>query len=202
MNQEHHLIFVPGLGDSNTILEWELGGFKNFGFIPQVHEAPWSDNESFSNKLARLVEKVDYIKDKGGQVSLAGASAGASLAMNTYLACPEDVNGVVIVCGRLRAGIRVFPSLQLAARKHPAFLQSVLDCQSREYYLTQEDKKKILTFCAIFDPIVPHSTSTIEGVTNITVPFPAHSFSIYSTLYFYRRIIANFLSETVRLQSS
>jgi len=128
----HHVIYVPGLSDERKSYEFIINKWKLYGIIPHVHRVGWKDGEnSFEQKLQRLVKEVrQYIK-QGHIVSLVGGSAGGSAVLNVFLEVPE-INAVVNICGRLRAGNNVSPTLEQAAAESPAFKESVKLFEKRE----------------------------------------------------------------------
>ena len=195
MGKEHHLIFVPGLGDNTKLLTWAVSRFQQDGLKPQVHTTPWAGTErTFRPKLDRLVRKIDDIAANGHKITLVGASAGASAVLNAYSERRDKVDSVVNVCGRLRAGTQVFPSLHLASSRHPAFRESVtLFENENEPTLTDSDRRKVLTIQAAFDESVPKSTTPLESATNIVLPWIEHNIAIYATLLFSRRAINDFI---------
>lgn len=178
-----NIIFVPGLGDSNSLLNWLVKRFEKDEFVVFIHPAPWeSKSESFKEKLKRLVSVIDELK---GEVYLFGISAGGSLVLNAYLQRKSQITGVVNLFGRLKSsGV---PSLNLAAKDYAAFKESVLTFEKLEPTLTSSDRKKILTMKALFDEIVPVSTMSLRDSTNLQIPTIEHNLSIFIGLLFYKR---------------
>lgn len=195
MNQESHFIIVPGLGDRVTLVE-EL--FQNrFPNLVKIHvyRAPWIRNEeSLSLKMKRFLMFIDQLTEDNGQVSLGGISAGGSFVLNAYMERKSKVNKVVNICGRLRVGEGVFPSLNLAAIRSRAFYDSVCASEQNLKKLTVSDKKNFMTMSAWFDEQVPHQTSVLDGAINLTIPMAGHIFSQAYALCFMNRKITNFIT--------
>ncbi len=105
-------------------------------------------------KVSPHNKKIDELSDKEYEISLFGQSAGGTAVLNAYI---ERKNKIVNICGRLRKGKNVFPSLETAAKGNPAFVESVLLFENQnEKKLTTEDRKKILTIKPLWDGVVPH----------------------------------------------
>ena len=174
------IIYVPGLKDRNFFnrniikllaLFWTAQEFELF--LIQIN---WRKGNKFAPKLKLIKDKIDELSTSGYSVHLFGQSAGASAALNASVERKNIVRRVINICGRLRKGENVFPSLKLAAKGNPAFEESVLLFENQnEKRLTHDDRKKILTVRPIWDEIVPASTVTLNGATNIQLPLLEHS---------------------------
>lgn len=195
MPSKHYVIVVPGLGDREKLVSVAVKQWKKYGFTPLVHLAPWKKKEVLSAKLERLVNLVDKLSKKG-TVSLVGISAGGSMVLNAFAKRKKRVHAVVNVCGRLRCGEKVFPSLNFAARKYPAFRESVLFCDENRHVLTRSDRKKVMTLRGLYDEAVPSSTTTLKGAVNKRLPTILHSPSIIYALSVYKDRIFTFLEQS------
>lgn len=196
MSQEHHIIFVPGLGGATFLFRRAAASWKKRGVTPHVFDPGWKDGEVlFKPKLKRLAGVVDTLHATGNRVSLIGTSAGGSAVINAFGERKDKIVKVVNVCGRLRAGKDVFPSLNMAAKTSPAFRDSVLMAEKRETGFSSRDRAKILTLRAAYDEIVPASTSPIEGARNIIVPSVEHMLSIALAMTVFSAPIISFFNE-------
>lgn len=174
------IIYVPGLNDrkllnSNLVkllpLFWRRYGFEVYPIQPS-----WNNGKEFISKLKLITNKIDELHSKGFKIYLFGQSAGGAAVLNAFVERKGKVEKVVNICGRLKKGNKVFPSLDLVAKGNPAFKESVLLFENQnEKKLTGQDRKKILTIKPIFDEIVPQSTVNLEGTTNIMIPIVGHS---------------------------
>ena len=192
MLTKHYVIVVPGLGDRNKLVSLAVKHWKKYGITPYVHVAPWKKKEVLSAKLERLVSLVDKLSKKG-KVSLVGISAGGSMVLNAYAKRKQRIRAVINVCGRLKSGDKVFPSLDLASKGNPAFRESVLFCDESRHVLKKSDRKKVLTLRAWYDEIVPGSTTILKGALNKRMPIVEHNAAIMFALSMYRKQIINFL---------
>lgn len=199
MSQKHHVIYVPGLNDQRKIYELVVDRWSIYGIIPHVHRVGWHDGEHFASKLKKLVSEVDRYLHEGNKVSLVGGSAGGSAVLNTLLEKPE-VNAVVNLCGRLRAGVNVFPSLQLASRNSPAFKESVLLFESREPKMSIKLRQKVLNLIPIWDEVVPKTTVPVKGATNRTLPSVEHMLSGFIGMTFLSPIVMKFIKEKSQVE--
>ncbi len=196
MAKKHNLVFVPGLGGVTLGFTLVSRLWKRYGFVVHIHDMGLRDGENtFVPKLKKLVLLIDTLHKHGDLVSLLGTSAGASAVLNAYYERKESIHRVVNVCGRLRSGIHVYPSLGAASRNSPAFKESVLLFEKRERLFTKIERSKVLTMRALFDELVPSSTSILRGAINIQIPSVEHVLSIVSALTIYNRPIRAFLRE-------
>lgn len=141
MPRIHHVIYVPGLDDSRKGYELFVNKWRFYGIVPHVHRVGWSEREeSFEPKLKKLVSEIDNLIKKGNIVSLIGGSAGGSVVLNAFLQEPRT-NAVVNLCGRLKAGENVTPSLKWASRNSPSFKESVLMFEKREPGMKKEQRQ-------------------------------------------------------------
>lgn len=192
------IIYVPGLNDHNFFnrnivkllpLFWPTQEFKLF--LIQIN---WKKGNRFAPKLKLITDKIDELFTAGYSIQLFGQSAGASAALNAFVEKKNIVRKVINICGRLRKGKNVFPTLELAAKGNPVFEESVLLFENKnEGKLTYDDRKKILTVRPIWDEIVPASTVTLNGATNIQLPVFEHSIGGISALTLFSSKLKTFL---------
>lgn len=191
--KKHFLIFVPGLGDNYTFFKWATRNWeKEYGLTLIFYPVGWKENKTFDEPLINLLEIVDQLAKKG-RVSLIGSSAGGSAVLNAFAKRKTKIHRVINLCGRLRKGEGVFPSLDFAAFGYPAFKESVLLSEQNQKRLTVKDKKKILAIRAFYDEIVPSSTSILTGATNIQIPTVQHLTSMIFAILFFKKPIITFL---------
>lgn len=189
------VIFVPGLSDATFWATPLQAIWRKNGFDLHIHTVSWKQKEeSFEEKLARLIQKIDVLSKNNTKISLIGTSAGGSFAMNAFALRKTKVHKLITISARLQKGNAIIPSLQLAAFGYPAFYQSVITCGENIDNFSKEDKEKMLTIQSLFfDEIVPLTTSRISGIQNMKIPIPFHTPSIIGALTFYRSKIISFL---------
>lgn len=180
---KHSVIYIPGLGDANP--RGQLALVKTWrwhGVEPHFFQMNWADGEAFAPKLERLLQLIDGQHAKGNKVSLVAASAGAGVAINAFAARKAIVNGVVLIAGWVN-----FPEDigQGYRRKNPAFVESAYQVQSSLDMLDFEnDRARIQSRHAVFDPVVAPKYSEVIGGHNVTVPSVGHATTIATQLAF------------------
>lgn len=190
-----YIFLLPGLrGPSflqDTIMRWIIRSWWN---IPgEVCLINWfASPNSLEKELTRLREKVELIS-QDHNVILVGTSGGASIAINLFMTC-ADIEKIITVCGRVRKGDRQgFTSLDTRSRNHPIFQESVLQCEKRLETIRSDQLQRILNFQALFDEIVPTSTSAIVGARSKKVWCIEHGLNIFLALLFHKRTILAFI---------
>lgn len=192
MSKKHHVIYIPGLDDSRKGYELLINKWKLYKVIPHVYRIGWKDEESFEPKLNKLVKYIDALTKEGDRVSLVGASAGGSAALNAYVKRP-NIYRVVNLCGRLREGKNVRPTLEWASRKSIAFNESVKMFESWEPKMTTEQRSRVLTLTPLLDEIVPKTTVFLKGANNKTLFSIEHAISGFLGMTLFSPIIMRFL---------
>lgn len=198
MNKEHHLIYIPGLHDQHPFNKFFTDLFPHIwtakGFPTEKFEPHWEEGTSLDPKLNKLLAMIDQITQDGHNVSLIGQSAGGSLALNAFTQRKKTVLGAINLCGRLREGSHVKPTMSYASRHSVAFRQSVrLFEQVNEPKLTIPDRKRIMTIKAWIDKTVPSTTTPLEGAHNLTIPFVGHNLTGGLMCSFRANTMLNFL---------
>jgi hypothetical protein len=194
----HHVIYVPGLDDQRKGYEFLINKWKIYGVIPHVHRVGWKNGEkSFTPKLQRLVAEVKNHIKEGHVVSLVGGSAGGSAVLNAFLEVPE-INAVVNICGRLRTGENVSPTLEQAASKSPSFKGSVELFEKKEPQMKEEQRRRVMTLTPLWDEVVPKETVWLKGAVNKTIPSVEHMMSGLLGMTLYSPIVIGFIKEVGR----
>lgn len=181
--KQHHVIYVPGIGDniwhvqSLAVRIWRL-----YGVWEHFHAMPWFGQESFAPKFQRLLDEINGYVAQGHKVSLAGASAGASAVLNAYVAAPDKINGVVLICPKINGPETVSKKTY---RNNPAFKESLELLQLNLPKLTAQDKAtKILSYISPADGSVSYAGSAIPGVPEKRLPAIKHGYAIMYALTF------------------
>lgn len=175
----HHVIIVPGLGNTVAALEWVTRNWTNYGFVPYVFDAQWTiDEPSLDSKLTRAITLVDELYSQTKLVSLVGNSAGSSFVLNMFHQRKTKIHAVVVNCGRVRRGDLPWFTFTQATASSPSFKESVLRSEKGIVNLSKEEKRKILTLRPLFDEVVPGNTVPITGATNEIIPCIGHMPSI------------------------
>jgi predicted peptidase len=197
----HHVIYIPGLNDQspkNKLLVKLIPILWNrYNVITHVFSPFWSKDTNFDLKLKQITNLIDSLARENNFVYLIGQSAGGAAALNAFVARKNKIAGVISIDGRLREGINVFPSLDMASIGNPAFKDSVLLFENiNEKKLTKEDRKKIMIIHPLWDNIVPISTATLLGTTQITMPIITHMLGGAMACTLYAKKMIDFLKQS------
>lgn len=197
--QEFDIILGPGLSDRISLVGGLIPSrlfYKDALFNIHLHAAPWTKGaDHLDPKLDGLVHKIKTFAKEDKIVAIVGISGSASLALNAFSECKEEVSKLVTVCGRLNTGLGEFPSLALSAKNNYAFYESVVLAEENSNSFTAEDRSKIMTISSIYDELVPAGTSALEGAKNIRIPVPEHVLAIAAALTVYRKRWLDFILE-------
>jgi pimeloyl-ACP methyl ester carboxylesterase len=142
---------------------------------------PWAGSGAFEPKLSRLVSRIDTYRQQGHEVSLVGASAGASAVLNAYVQRKDDIQGVVYICGKINRPDTVSNGTY---RHNPAFKTSLSKLQDTVGQLSAQDKRKLHSFYSPVDTTVPHADTIIESVPEQKLPALGHMWAILYALSF------------------
>lgn len=173
---KHAIIYVTGLNDHNvTLQKIAVSSWRLFSVNPVLFQTNWADEKSFSEKLNRLTDMIDSLNAKGQNVSLIGASAGASMviAANTYRS--KKVSGIVFICGKLRRPEAVG---ELYYTENPSFRDAMKQLNTNVAKLNDRERAKIMSIAPLFDETVAKKDTYICGVKNVVVPTLFHVPSI------------------------
>jgi len=200
MVYKNHVIIIPGLGNGVNGHIWATNSWKKFGIMPHIFDAKWKIEENgFLEKLTRALKVVDFLSVKNSTISLVGNSAGSSFALNIFGKRKQQINKVIVNCGRVRDGDWPWFTFDQATALSPSFRESVLKAQELEKTFTSQDRQKILTLRPLFDEVVPSSTVPIQGATNRVTFSLGHGLSIALNLTLLKKQIINFLLPQVVL---
>lgn len=190
---KHFVIYIPGLGDNKYLIQgifvwsWRLYGVKSV-----TRTMNWADGEAFEQKLTRLLTEINEHLAKGHKVSLVGASAGAGAVLNAYAVRPDQIAGVVSICGKILHAETVSDRTY---SHNPAFKQSMDILRSSLEKLGATERAKILNLHPMHDPTVPVEDTKIEASQEKTMKTAGHSMGILVALSFYGRTICKFLKQ-------
>jgi hypothetical protein len=196
MTEKHIALIYPGLSDHVKFVSFFTKPWRNYDLDVRVHAVPWLDTEeSFEAKMERGLALIDEYAKEAEFLSLIGISGGGSFAYNLFCERVNTIHRMVNICGRLREGEDVFPTLEIAAEGKTAFAQSVKHAEQNALQKTQNFHRNILTIRPKFgDETVPVSTMTLEGAENQQIPTNGHIFSIGYALLF-PQMIVHFLQQ-------
>lgn len=162
--------------------ERTLINYLRFRGITMNHaEVAWHSDLPYQKIFETAMNRAEELLQKSEYLTLVGASAGGSLAVNVFHALsqryPAAELRAVSLSGRLKvANLDTF-SRSVMARPNPSqsFIDSVIACDYNTLpQLSQHQKSRMLTVQPLADEAIPLSTMGIEGVQNQTVPIAGH----------------------------
>lgn len=176
MKSQHHIIYIPGIGDDRLGVQSLIVKFwRLYGVYGHCHPMPWAGRGAYGDKITLLLTEIDSYAAAGHRVSLVGASAGATAALNAYVVRRSTLRGVILVCAKLNHPETVSPRL---LQKNPAFKLALAATQANLKSLSVADKQRFHLFYSVHDSYVPHRDSYIFGVPEDALPTRGHAFSI------------------------
>lgn len=171
VGRQHVVIYITGLNDHKiNFQKLAVGSWRIYGVNPIVFQTGWADNNSFSEKLDRLLSLIYQSKDGGNKVSLAAASAGASLAVAAY-ARNKNINAVVFICGKLNRPEAVGEKYYA---ENPSFRDAMKQLNSNVAKLNDRQRSRIMSITPLFDETVAKKDTYIPGAKNIVFPALFH----------------------------
>jgi hypothetical protein len=180
--KQHHIIYVPGLGDPRYRLQgWSIKLWRLYGVRAHYFPLIWGDGQAFELKFHRLLDKIDELSEQGHAISLAGISAGASAALNAYAERKGKISGVVCICGKINNPQTMYPSV---FRKNPAFKDSLMRLPRSLQLLNSRNRARIMSIHPLSDHIVPPPDTIIPGAKEKTVFSAGHIFTIATQITF------------------
>jgi pimeloyl-ACP methyl ester carboxylesterase len=176
MKKPLHVIYIPGIADniyrvqSALVKTWHFSGARG-----HCHEMPWFGPESYEAKFQRLLGEIDKHVAEGHDVALVGTSAGASAVLNAFVARPDKIKGVVLLCAKINYPETVS---QKTYARNPAFKESLEQLQANLLKLTARQKERILSCYSPADGTVPYEATAIPGVQERRLPQLRHARAI------------------------
>ncbi len=159
--RHHHVIFVPGLGDDIWGQGFLVRLWRLHGVHGHIHPIPWKGKEEWEPKLQRLLDEIDTYAKQGHQVSLVGASAGASAVIHAYAARKDKITGVAYICAKINGPETVS---EKSYAINPAFKTSLYSLEDSLKQLSRQDRAKMHSFYSPGDHYVPYEATTVQGV--------------------------------------
>lgn len=175
MKKQHHVIYIPGIGDDSFGQGLYVKLWRPYGVRGHLHEMPWAGDEAYEPKFQRLLAEIDKYKAQGHQVSLIGPSAGAGAVLNAYVERKNSITGLIYICAKINGPETVSDKLYA---KNPAFKTSLYALQGNLKKLTPADKAKMHSFYSPGDGYVPYEATTIPGVEESRLPSLRHGRAI------------------------
>ena len=182
MKRQHHIIYIPGIHDDRLkVQSFLVSLWRVYGVRGHCHEMPCFGPEPYEPKFKSLLERIDRYSSQGHRISLVGASAGASAAINAYVERRNAIGGLAYICGKINAPETVS---KRTYSNNPAFETSMYKLQDSLKELTVEDKARMHSFYTPADQVVPYEATVIPGVAESKLPALRHGQTIIYSLSF------------------
>jgi hypothetical protein len=193
----HVIIYIPGLGQPEARGQRRLvSTWRLYGVRPETFLMKWGDGEPFALKFERLLQRIDDLHKQGHDVSLVAASAGAGAAINAFAHRKDTVNGVVCLAGKINSPGAIGGNYR---SRNPDFVESADMVPASMKRLDYEnDRPRIMSRYAMFDPVVSKKDSLIAGGNNVMVLTSGHALTIAVQLLFGVAIWVRFLKNIAK----
>lgn len=180
-----HLLIIPGIGDDHPVYHKGARVFRMFGFTPEVYVFGWNSGDPSSYE-SRIAELNQYITGLDGEIYILGVSAGGSVAVNSFAAAGSKVRKVVTLCS---------PLAPFSSRVNPLLAVSLDRTEDTLRDMSVDQRQRILSLHAIFDPVVPTRLSKPDGVHARTLPSVLHPVTIFLGLTGFAGISSRFFKQ-------
>lgn len=168
------------------LVTWRL-----YGISPHVFVMDWASVGSFETRFNELMALIDRLHDQGREVSLVGASAGASTVLLGLVEQSEKITGVATLCGQIATKEAVAGPVAAA---NPRFKAALKRWDEHKAVLSDSQRRRILTLRPTRDAVVPRSEEVLAGAVNHDMPIAGHMLGIGFGILFEGRRIAKFFA--------
>lgn len=203
MAERLHGLYFNGLGNQYLPKSEEraIASLHNKGIYLRHFSIDWQRDEDIDELVERTMEATQALQREYGKVLLVGASAGGSLAINTFAALQKPVKNVLAItlCSRIYEA--ALPWYEIRTLRRMAHIGTVSESRLFENsvrmstvaissLLGSEEKKRIIAIKQWADEVVPKLTVTAEGVPTYTVPTIGHHSGILTGLRYLPTIVS------------
>lgn len=172
----HHIIYIPGLGDSTVSGQKKLLKiWRLWGVQVSLVQMNWSDKKAFEPKFSKVLQAIDDAANKGHTVSLMAASAGGSMAIAAYAARKTKIHKVALICAEVNHTAHISPHY---IAENPAFGASMKKLAAHLSQLDDAARSKIRSYHPIADNVVPVRDTKIDGAVSKRMPVMGHAIGI------------------------
>jgi hypothetical protein len=176
MKKPLYLIYITGLGDQRAEGQRRaVAGWRLWGVGSELFQVKWADKEAWAPKFKRLLDRIDTLAAEGKDVGLVAVSAGATAAINAFVARQDVLVGIVCIAAKANRPETIGNRIR---HKNPAFVTSAQDAQQALASLDASARKRILSRYALADEMVMVADSHIAGAHNRRVLSFGHVITI------------------------
>ncbi len=188
-------IIIPGLNDGRPFFKWFYRRIESWwsrnGATAVILIADWHNNEPYQEKLKRIHQEIQRLREQGREVALVGVSAGATLATIAFARDDKKVIGLVTVCGFLRPAPGDEKKTELI---HKSWYKAALASEKAIAGLTKAQKQQIICLTPVRDKVIRPELAFIPGAKRLKLWSNGHLQSIFVGLVGYRNAIVHFVS--------
>ncbi len=186
----HHVVYVPGLGDERTLGQdvlikiWRL-----YGLTPHYFALGWKNKEGFAKKESKLVDFIDSLKTDDNKVSLVGVSAGASACINVF-SDYHKISRLVCISGKINNPQTIN---QHYFNENPDFEESIFRVKQSLDSFNSEKLSRIMSTHPKKDQTVPIRDTIIPGTKELQLPGMMHANGIFYAITVGSKPITDFI---------
>lgn len=183
--QPVHIIYLSGFGgryDSLRLKALRRWRFKDVSV--ELVPMRWEGEESFEQKLARIDQAIDGVKDK--RIVLLGESAGGSMAVHAYARRAKDLHKVMTICGKNSHPETVGENYY---RRSPAFRTSMEQLPYSTSLLSAGQTQDFVSIHPLYDPVVPVRETLLASCKQIRLFAVGHLLVIALALTIFAPIV-------------
>lgn len=194
VKMRRHVIYLPGVNDNKIGQRILVKHWYIYGVRPHYHYIGWADTyETFTQKLNKLLQRIDILNGSGKVVSLVASSAGASMAIHALAERPDKLQRVITICGKLRRPETVNDHYRLG---FPPFFESISSLGDSLKKIDKSTLHKVVNIRPIYDNVVDVEDMGIDGCRSYRIATRGHAMSISLALTFFAPRIIKLIKET------
>lgn len=195
-----HAIYLNGLSNGKISMfeKYALKHAAKNNILIKHIPVNWLSRESLDELLNNIIEETESVLNDYGSIIIVGASAGGSLAINTYARLQNKNVKVITLCSRINETKLAWWDLRSlrrmahlgTKRESKLFYSSVSSCTNNVLpNLTNTDKQNIVCVSQLLDEIVPKRTMKYAGMHNYGTPIVGHRLGIIFGLLDLRKML-------------
>ena len=178
MSNHIHILYLSGFGNKYDAMRLRLLSWWRYRHVTvELVPMKWEGNETFEQKIARIDQAIDRIKD--GRVVLIGESAGGSMAVHMAARRPDELFRVMALCGKNSHPETVGENYY---RRSPAFRSSMEALNDSITALPDSQRRNFVSIHPLYDSVVPVRETLLSGCRSVWLPSIGHFTTIVLAL--------------------
>ncbi len=186
MYTKTHIIYIPGFGAKyDWLRSFILSKWRFKGITVDMVPMNWHEG-TFDQKMNAINKAVDRAKSK--RIVLIGESAGGSMAVHMYAHRPDDLSGVITLCGK-----NILPETvqQRYIDNSPAFGVSMKNLNNSIKMIPAVNRSKFVSVYPIYDPVVPVNETLLPGCRRKRLLLVGHVSVIFITITVLAKVLVS-----------